>query len=178
MNDICVVLVNEHDEPIGTMEKMAAHEAPHLHRAFSIFLCDAQGRMLLQKRAASKYHSGGLWTNTCCSHPYPGEDTLGAAHRRLGEELGINAVSLEKAFHFTYTVSFGNGLVECEFDHVFCGQYDGPIVPNVAEVEAIRFVPLPQLVAEVEERPAAFTPWFLLALPKLQAHFPQWPWGN
>ena len=176
MNKDLVVLVNEHDEPIGTMEKMAAHQSAILHLAFSVFLFDAQGQMLLQKRAIGKYHSGGLWTNTCCSHPYPGEDTAEAAHRRLAEEMGITAVTLEKAFHFTYTASFSNGLVECEFDHVFCGQYEGPIVPNPAEVDDYRFESLPRLLAQVQQHPHLFTPWFLIALPQLQHHLPQLPW--
>ncbi|TAD84896.1 MAG: isopentenyl-diphosphate Delta-isomerase [Bacteroidetes bacterium] len=173
-----VILVNSNDEPIGTMEKMAAHEAAHLHRAFSVFLFNAEGHMLLQKRASTKYHSGGLWTNTCCSHPFPGEDTEQAAQRRLAEEMGITNATIHKAFHFTYTASFSNGLVECEFDHVFCGQYNGPIVPNPDEVEAYRYTPLPQLLAQVHQKPQYFTAWFLLALPKLQAHYPQWAWGG
>src|SRR5215216_5727538 len=100
-----VVLVDIHDEPTGTMEKMAAHLTPNLHRAFSVFLFDNEGKMLLQQRAFSKYHSGGLWTNTCCSHPRPGEETLNAAKRRLAEELGVEA-NINLAFDFVYKVAF------------------------------------------------------------------------
>ena len=121
-----VVLVNEKDEAIGTMEKMAAHEKALLHRAFSVFVFNKNGDLLMQQRAHSKYHSGGLWTNTCCSHPRPGEHVADAANRRLQEEMGFTT-SLNKAFDFTYKAAFDNGLTEHEFDHVFIGIYEGPI---------------------------------------------------
>src|SRR6516164_10337979 len=113
-----VILVNEQDEPIGTMGKMEAHKKALLHRAFSVFIFNSKGEMLLQQRARDKYHSGGLWTNACCSHPKPGEEVQLAASRRLNEELGFNT-PLTKIFDFIYQSSFENGLTEFEFDHVF-----------------------------------------------------------
>src|SRR3954470_13284590 len=119
-----VILVNEKDQAIGTMEKMEAHRKGVLHRAFSVFIFDRHGKMLLQQRAFHKYHSGGLWTNACCSHPLPGEDIESAAHRRLYEEMGFQT-PLKKIFDFTYKADFRNGLTEYEFDHVFTGYYEG-----------------------------------------------------
>lgn len=119
-----VILVDEQDRPTGRMEKIEAHRKALLHRAFSIFIFNEKGQMLLHKRAAGKYHSGGLWTNACCSHPQPGEETLAAAENRLVEEMGIR-VPLTKAFDFSYRAEFDNGLTEYEFDHVFTGTYDG-----------------------------------------------------
>src|SRR4249919_2186768 len=113
-----VILVNEQNEAIGTMEKMEAHRKALLHRAFSVFIFNSKGEMLLQQRALNKYHSGGMWTNACCSHPYPEEDNLEAASRRLREEMGF-ATELEEIFDFTYKTVFENGLTEYEFDHVF-----------------------------------------------------------
>ena len=118
-----VILVNERDEPVGAMEKIEAHRKGVLHRAFSIFVFNKQGDLLLQQRAANKYHSGGLWTNTCCSHPEPGQQTKDAATKRLTEEMGFTT-PLEKIFEFTYHTNFDNGLTEHEYDHVFTGQYD------------------------------------------------------
>src|ERR1044071_5474301 len=117
-----VILVNEHDEQIGTMEKMEAHRKAMLHRAFSVFVFSARKEMLLQQRAFTKYHSGGLWTNACCSHPMPGEKTEDAAKRRLMEEMGFKAL-IKEIFDFTYKAEFNNGLIEYEFDHVFAGEY-------------------------------------------------------
>ncbi|MFN5333717.1 MAG: isopentenyl-diphosphate Delta-isomerase [Bacteroidota bacterium] len=162
-----VILVNENDEEIGVMEKIAAHEKALLHRAFSIFLFNSDGLMLLQKRAASKYHSPGLWTNACCSHPMPGESTYDAAVRRLKEELGFTT-TLEKAFHFTYTAPFDNGLTEHEFDHVYIGQYNGSIHPDKNEVETYRYLSLSEIENEISSHPASFTPWFLIAFPLLK----------
>src|SRR5271168_1810255 len=112
-----VILVDESDQPLGTMEKMEAHRRAVLHRAFSVFIFNSRGEMLLQQRAPDKYHSAGLWSNACCSHPRPGEETADAASRRLKEELGFTT-PLEELFHFTYKSEFGNGLTEYEFDHV------------------------------------------------------------
>ena len=128
-----VILVNEQDAPIGVMEKMEAHKTGTLHRAFSIFIFNSQGEMLLQQRAKGKYHSGGLWTNACCSHPQPGEQVEKAAERRLMEELGFST-SLEKVFDFLYKAGLDNGLTEHEFDHVFVGEYNGAINFNTEEV--------------------------------------------
>lgn len=162
-----VVLVNELDEPIGIMEKMAAHQQPNLHRAFSIFLFNGVGEMLLQQRAFGKYHSGGLWTNTCCSHPRPGEETLMAANRRLYEEMGIKT-DLTKAFHFTYQAQFDNGLIEYEFDHVFVGRAIDPIRPNPDEVFDYCFKSIASIKEQILLEPALYTPWFKIALPRLE----------
>src|ERR1043165_5827412 len=133
-----VILVNEIDDEMGVMEKMEAHQKAILHRAFSIFIFNNKNEMLLQQRALNKYHSGGLWTNTCCSHPRPGEDTAAAASRRLKEEMGIET-SIAPAFSFIYQADFDNGLVEYEYDHVFIGKSTCAIVPNAAEVAAFCF---------------------------------------
>lgn len=169
MIDIQVVLVNEADESIGVMEKMVAHQSPHLHRAFSIFLFSKSGKMLLQQRAYAKYHSGGLWTNSCCSHPLPDEDVMTAAYRRLQEELGIVDVKLIKAFDFIYNAEFDNGLFEFEFDHVFIGEYDGDILPNADEVHHYCYKHIGDIKTELNHSPETFTPWFKIALPKLEA---------
>ncbi len=161
-----VILVNEEDMPIGTMEKMAAHEQALLHRAFSIFIFNSNGLMLLQQRAMSKYHSPGLWTNACCSHPFPNEETEKAAQRRLQEELGFTT-SLTKAFHFTYKANFDNGLTEHEFDHVFVGIYDGDIAINPDEVKAIAFKTMSELNNDLIQTPNHYTEWFKIAFPLL-----------
>lgn len=153
-----VVLVDENDAETGTMEKQRAHREGRLHRAFSVFLLNARGEMLLQHRAADKYHSGGLWTNTCCSHPRPGEAVEAAARRRLREEMGIDC-PLTPLFAFTYRTQVGQGLVEHEYDHVFAGRYDGEPTPALDEVQGWRWARVEDLVREVREDPEAFTPW-------------------
>lgn len=163
-----VILVDEFDKPVGVMEKMEAHRKALLHRAFSVFIFNLKGEMLLQRRALSKYHSGGLWTNACCSHPRPHEDTGQAARRRLFEELGFEA-PLEKVFDFTYRSEFDNGLTEYEFDHVYVGYHDQGICPNPAEVSEVCWVPVEKLVADMEANPSSYTSWFHLALPKIRA---------
>ncbi len=162
-----VILVNEQDEVTGSMEKMEAHEKALLHRAFSIFLFNKNGQMLLQKRAATKYHSPSLWTNACCSHPAPGETTEQAALRRLKEELGITA-QLTKAFHFTYKAAFDNGLTEHEFDHVFIGEYDGELFLNEEEVSEVDYKPMAVIKDEIQHQSALYTEWFKIAFPLLE----------
>ncbi len=162
-----VILVNELDEVVGSMEKMEAHEKALLHRAFSIFLFDKQGNMLLQKRAATKYHSPSLWTNACCSHPMPGETTEQAALRRLNEELGFTT-SIAKAFHFTYKAEFDNGLTEHEFDHVFAGEYDGEIKLNAEEVSDTCYKSMNEIKQELSNNSGAYTQWFKIAFPLLE----------
>jgi isopentenyl-diphosphate Delta-isomerase len=159
-----VILVNSQDEPIGTMEKMKVHYEGLLHRAFSIFIFNEKGEMLLQQRANEKYHSGGLWTNACCSHPRPGEDTAKAATRRLAEELGFQ-VPLKKIFDFTYETPFDNGLTEHEFDHVFAGVYSGTIVPNKREVQDYCFKKIDDISLSLESHPHKYTAWFQIAFP-------------
>ena len=162
-----VILVNENDQPLGLEEKMKAHEEGLLHRAFSIFLWNDKGQMLLQQRALEKYHCGGLWTNACCSHPREGELTGAAATRRLREELGIE-VPLQKAFEFTYRADMGNGLVEHEFDHVWTGTYSGAVPFDPAEVKDIRYLSMEEIQVWLQERPQEFTPWFRIAWPLIQ----------
>lgn len=160
-------MVNEQDVQVGTMDKLEAHRQARLHRAFSIFIFNSNGEMLLQQRAAEKYHSGGLWTNACCSHPSPGEDTEAAAMRRLQEEMGFTTPVTE-IFNFTYKAAFDNGLVEHEFDHVYIGLYDGEVHPDADEVQDFCFRDLDEIRAQMEEQPEAFTAWFHIAFPKLE----------
>ncbi len=155
-----VILVDEQDRMIGTMEKIAAHAKAKLHRAFSVFLFSDDGRMLLQQRAKDKYHSGGLWTNTCCSHPKPGETVSQAASRRLEEEMGIRGFVAEPLFSFIYRVDFNDGLTEHEFDHVLVGSYNLHVLPNPDEVQAFRYVSFEELDQEVRQHPERFTYWF------------------
>lgn len=162
-----VILVNEKDEPIGTMEKIEAHRKAVLHRAFSVFIFNSKGEMLLQQRALNKYHSAGLWTNACCSHPIPGEATADAAHRRLQEELGFNT-SLEKIFEFTYQTAFDNGLIEHEFDHVFAGVYEQRISPNPDEVHDVCYKSLDDIQQSLQTHPQKYTSWFHIAFPKVK----------
>ena len=162
-----VILVNNEDREIGTCEKMEAHHEGMLHRAFSVFVFDREGRMLLQQRAKHKYHSGGLWTNACCSHPQPGEETLLSAKRRLREELGFDT-EIEKAFDFVYRAEFENGLIEHEFDHVFAGEYNGEIDFNRDEVMDIAYKTVEQIHNQLRTEPEKYTPWFHLAFPKIE----------
>jgi isopentenyl-diphosphate delta-isomerase len=148
------------------MGKTQAHQKPILHRAFSVFIFNSKGEMLLQQRALGKYHSAGLWTNTCCSHPRPGEDTASAAARRLKEEMGFST-ELEKIFDFVYQASFGNGLHEYEFDHVFIGTYDGEIVPDPREVIEYRFMAMEAIKLSLEKFPERYTAWFAIVFPKI-----------
>ena len=163
-----VILVDEHDNPIGTAGKMEAHLSGKLHRAFSIFVFDSQGQLLLQQRAASKYHSGGLWSNTCCSHPRPGEGTEAAAHRRLKEEMGFDC-ALEDIHQFTYRASFANGLTEHEYDHVLVGTSDAEPVIDPAEVADWKRVDLRALKADMKTRSGEYTHWFRVSLDDILA---------
>ncbi len=164
-----VILVNELDEPIAAMEKLEAHQKGLLHRAFSIFIFNPAGEMLLQQRAAEKYHSAGLWTNACCSHPLPGEDTEAAAHRRLKEEMGFDTV-LQKAFSFTYRTTFDNGLTEHEFDHVFTGIYGGIIRRDDTEAKDHCFKNMEDIRNSIDTHPQLYTSWFKIAFPRLEAY--------
>lgn len=176
MQEQQVILVNEQDEVIGAMEKIEAHRKSVLHRAFSIFIFNGKGELLLQQRAINKYHSGGLWTNTCCSHPQPGEDIFESAQRRLQEEMGFT-VPLEKIFDFTYKADFDNGMTEHEFDHVFAGEYEGPIEYSKEEVMDYCYKSLEDVRNSLQEHPQKFTQWLLLAFPKIeqwwQVRYPQ-----
>jgi isopentenyl-diphosphate delta-isomerase len=162
-----VILVNETDKEIGTMEKMLAHKNALLHRALSVFIFNEKGEMLLQQRANKKYHSGGLWTNACCSHPRPGENIEAAAKRRLNEELGFET-PLTKVFDFVYRASFDNGLTEHEFDHVFAGKYDGVVHPNINEVQDYCYKSMDEIDGQLQEHPHTYTAWFSLAFPRIR----------
>lgn len=164
-----VVLVNENDEVLGTMEKLEAHQKGVLHRAFSVFLFNEKGQMLLQKRAATKYHSPNKWTNTCCSHPMLNETYQDAALRRLREELGI-AAEIQPIFHFIYKADVGDGLWEHELDHVFIGNYEGVFQLNPEEVSEIRYITLDDLLQEVSSHPDDFTEWFKIILSEYMSH--------
>jgi isopentenyl-diphosphate delta-isomerase len=161
-----VILVDHNDREVGGAEKLQAHREGSLHRAFSVFVFNSRGELLLQQRARAKYHSGGLWTNTCCSHPRLGEGTEEAAHRRLVEEMGFDC-ELEEAFHFTYRVEFGDGLVEHEFDHVFLGRFDGAPTPDPQEVGDWKWADTEALEKDLGENPGRYAHWFKLALPQV-----------
>ncbi len=163
-----VILVNEKDEELGKEEKMKAHLDGLLHRAFSIFIFNSKGEMLLQQRAMEKYHSGGLWTNACCSHPAPGENTQTAALRRLKEEMGFHTI-IAKQFDFVYKAAFSNGLTEYEFDHVFTGVYDGVININQKEAMNYCYKSMEEIVDLLEKNPEQYTAWFQIAFPKVRA---------
>jgi isopentenyl-diphosphate Delta-isomerase len=169
-----VVLVDENDAELGTLEKQRAHLEGRLHRALSVFVLNSRGEMLLQRRAAAKYHSGGLWTNACCSHPRPGEAVDEAARRRLREEMGIDCAP-RPAFAFTYRADVGGGLVEHELDHVFLARHDGDPRPDPDEVDGWRWMALSDIAAELDEAPERFTPWFrmVFARPDWAAHLAQ-----
>ena len=157
-----VILVDEFDNDLGSMEKLRAHELGLLHRAFSVFLFDEKGNMLLQKRALGKYHSPGLWTNTCCSHPRPGELTIDAAKRRLLEEMGI-VTNIESAFNFIYKASLHQNLTEHELDYVFVGTYNGIISPNSIEVCDYLYISIEDLNQKLNTNKEEFTVWFKIA---------------
>lgn len=161
-----IVLVDENDNEIGTEEKLKAHQDGKLHRAFSIFVFNSEGKMLIQKRAKSKYHSASLWTNACCSHPRPGESLEEAAHRRLKEEMGFDCV-LEKAFDFVYKADFGNGITEWEFDHAFVGEFNGKPKANPNEVCEWKWISINELKKDIKEVPKKYTPWFKIAIDRV-----------
>lgn len=158
-----VILVDRQDRPLGTMEKLEAHRQGLLHRAVSVFLFNSRGELMLQRRSRGKYHSAGLWTNTCCSHPHPGESANDAARRRLREEMGIDA-DLEFSHTFIYKTSLDGGLTEHELDHVFIGYYDGNPVPDPDEADQWKFIPMPELLTDINSNPGRYTVWMRLIL--------------
>lgn len=162
-----VILVNQFDEPQGAMEKLEAHRKGLLHRAFSIFIFNSRGEMLLQQRSHHKYHSGGLWTNACCSHPRPGEETLVAAQRRLREEMGFET-AIEEIFDFIYKTEVDNELSEYEFDHVFIGEYNSIIRVNPDEVGDFCYKDIVEIKQSLQTDPQKYTAWFQLAFPKIE----------
>jgi isopentenyl-diphosphate Delta-isomerase len=165
MQEQMMVLVNEQDEQIGLLEKTATHEQGLLHRAFSVFLFNTKGEMLMQKRALSKYHSPGLWSNACCSHPLQNEQVIDAASRRLQEELGIKT-ELTYKFNFIYKAELDNGLTEHEFDHVFTGVYEGQLNLNKDEVDSITYISIEDLKTDIDKNPFRYTAWFKIAILK------------
>jgi isopentenyl-diphosphate delta-isomerase len=154
-----VILVDEADNEIGSMEKMEAHRKGVLHRAFSILLYNSQGQLLLQKRSNQKYHSAGLWTNTCCSHPRPKESIDLAARRKLMQEMGID-FQPEFSFKFIYKTALENQLIEHECDHVLMGQYEGDFKINPEEVEDWKYVDVTDLKNDIKQNPENYTFWF------------------
>ncbi|MCQ4140066.1 isopentenyl-diphosphate Delta-isomerase [Chryseobacterium sp. EO14] len=164
-----VVLVNPEDKVLGLMEKQQAHINGLLHRAFSVFLFNSSGEMLLQKRASGKYHSPLKWTNAVCSHPRSEETYLEGAKRRVKEELGID-VELSEKFNFIYKADVGNGLWEHELDHVFTGTFEGEFYLNKDEVEEVRYISLENLNKEISESPDHFTEWFKIILEEYKHH--------
>ena len=166
-----VVLVTPEDTILGLMNKQEAHVAGLLHRAFSVFIFNEKGEMLLQKRAAAKYHSPNQWTNAVCSHPRMHETYQEAAERRLLEELNIQT-PLNYKFHFIYKADVGGGLWEHELDHVFVGQWDSTlmITPNTEEVAEVRFISMANLEKEIQQHPENFTEWFKIILKEYQQH--------
>ena len=164
-----VILVDQADRPVGRMEKQETHRKGLLHRAFSVFLLDGS-KLLIQRRALDKYHCGGLWSNTCCSHPAPGEPVLSAAERRLEEELGIKNARLRELDTFLYRAAFPNGLAEHELDHVLLGEYSGPVQPDPMEIAQVRWIDLEELQRDLQAFPQWYTPWFPPALTLVLRH--------
>ncbi|MBP8067372.1 MAG: isopentenyl-diphosphate Delta-isomerase [Pedobacter sp.] len=163
-----VVLVDHLDNPLGIIDKMEAHSLGLLHRAFSVFIFNSNGELLLQQRALDKYHSGGKWTNTCCSHPKPFEETAEAAARRLMEEMGM-VCELEYGFNFVYESTLENGLTEHEFDHVFFGISDELPIINRDEVASFRYVNLEELALDLNENPNQYTSWLKICFDNIVA---------
>lgn len=165
-----VILVDACDAPVGVAPKLHAHRVGALHRAFSVFLLDARNRVLMQRRAPGKYHSAGLWSNTCCGHPRPGERTPAAATRRLAEEMGVSAPSLRHVGVVRYRARLSNRLIEHEVDHVYVGRFDGVPHPDPAEADAWRWEALDALERAQHTHPARYSVWLPFALPVVRAH--------
>ena len=169
MKEEHVILVNEKDEQIGLMPKMEAHEKAVLHRAFSVFIFNDKNELILQQRALSKYHSPGLWTNTCCSHQRDGESNIQAGKRRLMEEMGF-VVDLQESISFIYKAPFDNGLTEHEYDHVLIGRYDERPQINIEEVADWKWMPLEAVKKDMEVHSELYTAWFKIIFEKFYEH--------
>lgn len=176
MKEEKVILVNTKDEPIGLMPKMEAHEKACLHRAFSVFIFNTKGELMLQQRALHKYHSPGLWTNTCCSHQRQGESNLAAGQRRLKEEMGL-IVPLEEVFSFIYKAPFDNGLTEHELDHVMIGYTEETPQINPDEVAAWKWLSMPLIEADMTRHPAHYTAWFKIIFDRVYTHLKDKKWN-
>ncbi len=158
-----VVLVDENDQEIGQMEKIEVHKKGKLHRAFSVLIFNSKDELLLQQRTADKYHSGGLWTNTCCSHPRIGENTLLAAKRRLIEEMGLES-ELSHAFQFIYKADLNDGFFEHELDHVFVGRFEGDFTPNPKEVQNTKWLSIELIQKDIHKNSSSYTEWFKILM--------------
>jgi isopentenyl-diphosphate delta-isomerase len=169
MREEHVILVNEKDEQIGLMPKMEAHEKAVLHRAFSVFIFNYKNELMLQQRALSKYHSPGLWTNTCCSHQRDGESNIQAGKRRLMEEMGF-VVDLQESISFIYKAPFDNGLTEHEYDHVLIGRYNENPHINREEVADWKWMPLEAVKRDMEVHSELYTEWFKIIFEKFYEH--------
>ena len=164
-----VILVNEKDEQIGLMPKMEAHEKALLHRAFSVFVFNEKNELMIQQRAHEKYHSPGLWTNTCCSHQREGESNIDAGKRRLQEEMGFST-DLKDTISFIYKAPFDNGLTEHEFDHILVGKFEGEPDLNPAEVSDWKWMALEELRDDMTQNPGRYTEWFKIIFDKYYKH--------
>ena len=164
-----VILVNENDEPIGVMPKLEAHEKALLHRAFSVFIFNAKNELMLQQRAAHKYHSPLLWTNTCCSHQRLGESNIEAGKRRLQEEMGF-VTELKESISFIYKAPFDNGLTEHEYDHILIGTYEDNPVVNPEEVADWKWMTLEDVKSDMAKQPEMYTEWFKIIFDKFYQH--------
>jgi isopentenyl-diphosphate delta-isomerase len=169
MKEEKVILVDREDNPVGTLPKMEAHEKGVLHRAFSVFILNQKGELMLQQRALHKYHSPALWTNTCCSHQREGEENLQAGTRRLEEEMGFS-VPLEELFSFIYKAPFDNGLTEHELDHVMLGYYEGIPEINSDEVNAWKWMSLNEIASDLTVNPESYTVWFKIIFERFFNH--------
>ncbi|MBS1521920.1 MAG: isopentenyl-diphosphate Delta-isomerase [Bacteroidetes bacterium] len=166
MNYESVILVDQHDNMVGTMEKIAAHRVGKLHRAISVFVFNSKGELLLQQRAAHKYHSGEKWSNTCCSHPRPGETAPDAAKRRLKEEMGLDC-RLNYVFSFIYHADLGDGLSEHEYDHVYIGITDSTPQPDKDEVTGFTYSSLDEIESDLFQNPEKYTIWFNICFDRI-----------
>ena len=169
MTEQLVILVDENDNPLGVAGKMEAHKKALLHRAVSVFIINPEGKWILQRRALDKYHSKGLWTNSCCTHPHPGESSIDAAHRRLREEMGLEC-DLKELFAFTYIEKLDNELTEHEFDHVFLGITGMEPVINTEEVEEWEAVSFDDLHNDISKNPDDYTYWFKMIYEQVNSH--------
>ncbi|QNJ98276.1 isopentenyl-diphosphate Delta-isomerase [Constantimarinum furrinae] len=169
MEEEQVILVNENDEKIGLMPKMEAHEKALLHRAFSVFIFNENHELMLQQRAKDKYHSPGLWTNTCCSHQRDGESSIAAGKRRLQEEMGF-VTDLKETTSFIYKAPFDNGLTEHEYDHILVGNYNDAPIPNPNEVSDWKWMSLETVKNDIENNPERYTAWFKIIFQKFYQH--------
>ncbi|MDA0197078.1 MAG: isopentenyl-diphosphate Delta-isomerase [Bacteroidetes bacterium] len=168
--DEYLILVDDKDKPWGKLDKLFVHQLGLLHRAFSVFIFNSKGELLLQQRADNKYHSAGLWTNTCCSHPRFGEETADAVERRLNEEMGLSCKT-NFAFNFTYKTKFENGLTEHELDHVYFGITDNLPIPEKSEVRDWKYMSLQDLELDIIQKAQIYTEWMKICLPQVRVHF-------